>query len=182
MLSLSTLFSPSKYGLNDSAIISTRLHQFSCFLLTFIDDEAFLFSLHTAFLCHHQIGNQQSHHLIVTHLSNFFGHSVELLLSHLLLICSRWEKFLIVLIVLIFLLNMEDKPTSIGGLESILFLNAHDKQLLNVPIFWLSVLIDMKSRKVFGNRLQHQQSDTNNERIWKRHVHCFKLVCHVAHF
>ena len=70
-----------------------------------------------------------------------------------LLICTRWEKFLIVLIVLVFLLNMEDKLTSIGGLESILFLTAHGKQFLNVPIFWLSVLIDMKSRKVLGNRL-----------------------------
>ena len=74
---------------------------------------------------------------------------------------------------------MEDKLTSIGGLESILFLTAHGKQFLNIPIFWLSVLIDMKSRKVLGNRLEHQ---LNNEGIWKRHVHCLKLVCHVAHF
>ena len=95
------------------------------------------------------------------------------------LICTRWEKFLIVLIVLIFLLNMEDKLTSIGGLESILFLTSHGKQFLNVPIFWLSVLIDMKNRKVLGNRLEHQ---LNNKEIWKRHVHCLKLVCHVAHF
>ena len=89
------------------------------------------------------------------------------------------EKFLIVLIVLVFLLNMEDKLTSIGGLESILFLTAHGKQFLNIPIFWLSVLIDMKNRKVLGNRLEHQ---LNNESIWKRHVYCLKLVCHVAHF
>ena len=73
-----------------------------------------------------------------------------------LLICTRWEKFLIVLIVLIFMLNMEDKLTSIGGLESILLLTAHGKQFLNIPIFLLSVLIDMKSRKVLGNRLEHQ--------------------------
>ena len=36
------------------------------------------------------------------------------------------EKFLIILIVLVFLLNMEDKLTFIGGPESILFLN-YDK-------------------------------------------------------
>jgi hypothetical protein len=72
---------------------------------------------------------------------------------------------------------MEDKLTSIGGPESILFLNAHGKQLHNVPILWLSVIIDMKSRKVLGNRLEHQ---LNNEGIWKRHVHCIKLVCHMA--
>ena len=96
-----------------------------------------------------------------------------------LMICTRWEKFLIVLIVLVFLLNMADKLTSISGLESILFLSAHDKQFLNIPIFWLSILIDMKSRKVLGNRLGHQ---LNNEGIWKRHAHCLKFVCHVAHF
>ena len=146
MLSLSTLFSLSKYGLNDIAIISTRLHQFSCFLLTFIDDES--------------SSNRDT-------------------LIKFLLICTRWEKFFIVLIVLVFLLNMEDKLTSIGGLESIHFLTAHGKQLLNVPIFWLSVIIDMKSQKVLGNRLEHQ---LNNKGIWKRHVHCLKLVCHVAHF
>jgi len=74
---------------------------------------------------------------------------------------------------------MEDRLTSIGGLESILFLNVYGKQLLNIPIFWLSALIDMKSRKVLGNRLEHQ---LNNEGIGKRHVHCLKLVCHVTHF
>ena len=96
-----------------------------------------------------------------------------------LLICTRWEKFLIVLIVLVFLMIMEDKLTSIGGLESFLFLTSHGKQFLNVPIFLLSVLIDMRGRKVLGNRLEHQ---LNNKEIWKRHVHCLKLVCHVAHF
>jgi len=51
---------------------------------------------------------------------------------------------------------MEDKLTSIGGLESILLLIAHGKQFLNIPIFLLSVLIDMKSQIVLGNRLEHQ--------------------------
>ena len=49
---------------------------------------------------------------------------------------------------------LEDKLTSIGGLESILFLTAHGKQFLNFPIFWLSVLIDIKGQKVLGNRLE----------------------------
>ena len=74
---------------------------------------------------------------------------------------------------------MEDKLTSIGGLESILFLTSHGKQFLNVPIFWMSVLIDMKGQKLLGNRLDQQ---LNNEGIWKRHVHCLNLVYHVAHF
>ena len=74
---------------------------------------------------------------------------------------------------------MEDKLTSIGGLESILFFRTHDKQFLNVPVFWLSVLIDIKSRKVLGNRLEHQ---LNNEGIYKRHVYYLKLVYHVTHF
>ena len=51
---------------------------------------------------------------------------------------------------------MEDKLTSIGSLESILLLIAHGKQFLNIPIFLLSVLIDMKSQIVLGNRLEHQ--------------------------
>ena len=95
------------------------------------------------------------------------------------LICTRWEKFFIVLIVLVFLLNIEDKLTSIGGLWVYPLLIAHGEQFLNVPIFWMSVLIDMKGQKLLGNRLDQQ---LNNEGIWKRHVHCLKLVYHVVHF
>ena len=167
MLVLSVLFSPSKYGINDSVIILTRLHQFPCFLWPFIDDETFLFSLYTSFTFS---GNEWQS------IDSSSNHDTQI---KFFLICTRWEKFLIVLIVLVFLLNVEDRLTSIGGLESILFLNAYGKQLLNIPIFWLSALIDMKSRKVLGNRREHQ---LNNEGIWKRHAHCLKFVCHVAHF
>ena len=131
MLSLSTLFSPSKYGLNGIAIISMRLHQFSSFLLTFIDDEAFLFSWNSTFTFSGSDSKynlscrkaRPSHSLLncISHLPSPKWQSIESsnhdTLVIFLLICSRWEMFLIVLIFLVFLLNMEDRLTSFGGLN-----------------------------------------------------------------
>ena len=152
---------------NFDEIASIRLR----FLVTFSYEEAFLFSEHTTFtfsdneskynLACQKARPTHSELTCISHLPSPKWQSIESSSDHdtliiFLLICTRWEKFLIVLIVLIFLLNMEDKLTSIDGLESILLLIAQGKQFLNIPIFLLSVLIDMKSQIVLGNRLEHQ--------------------------
>ena len=131
------------------------------FLVTFSYEEAFLFSGSDSKYDLSCRMARPTHSLLncIAHLPSPKRQSIESssdcdTLIIFLLICTRWEKFLIILIVLVLLLNVEDRLTSIGGLESILFLTAHGKQFLNVSIFWLSVLIDIKGQKVLGNRLE----------------------------
>ena len=109
---------------NFDEIASNRL----CFLVTFSYEEAFLFSGSDS---KYNLSCQQARptHFLLNCIAHLPSPKRQLIESSsdcdtliiFLLICTRWEKFLIVLIVLVFLLNMEDKLTSIGGLESILF-------------------------------------------------------------
>jgi len=46
------------------------------------------------------------------------------------------------------LLYCKDKLATIDISKAIFFLNAHANQLLNVPIFWKGVIIDMKRCKL----------------------------------
>ena len=105
-----------------------------CFLVSFSYEEAFLFSGSDSKYDLSCREARPMHSLLncIAHLASPKQQSIESSSDHdtliiFLLICTRWEKFLIVLIVLIFMLNMEDKLTSIGGLESILLLTAHGK-------------------------------------------------------
>ena len=69
-----------------------------------------------------------------------------------MLILTWREGPLVVLVIIlgvIFLLvlDLEDKFTStIGVFQPSFFPSAHGSQLLNVPVFWKGVVIDVKSR------------------------------------
>ena len=99
------------------------------FFVTFSYEEAFLFSGSDSKYDLSCREARPTHSLLncIAHLPSPKRQSIESssdcdTLIIFLLICTMWEKFLIVLIVFVFLVNMEDKLTSIGGLESILFL------------------------------------------------------------
>ena len=66
-------------------------------------------------------------------------------------------------------LDLEDKfTTTIDVFQPSFFLNAHCNQLLNVPVFWKGVVIDVKSRKLLWEGLEDK---LDKERFWLRHVH-----------
>jgi len=92
-----------------------------------------------------------------------------------MLILIWWEGPLVVLVILLgvlflLVLDLEDKfTTTIGVLQPSFFLSTHGNQLLNVPVFWKGVVIDVKNRKLLWKGLENK---LDKEWFWQRHIHC----------
>ena len=79
-----------------------------------------------------------------------------------MLILAWREGPLVVLVILLgvlflLVLDLKDKfTTTIGVFQPCFFLSTHGNQLLNVPVFWKGVVIDVKSRKLLWKGLENK--------------------------